>query len=62
MFKEELLLGRDFERLDLVCFREQHDFFNDPGMEDLIEELLRISGDPSGRKHVRGRCRNTHGR
>ena len=64
MFKVELYrkLGWIFESQGLVCFVEQRDF-DDPGINDLImnEERLRISfGDPSGQKHVEGRCRDTH--
>ena len=47
MFKEESQLGRGFERQGLVCFLELDlGDFDDPGMEDLINEesWVRISG------------------
>ena len=59
MFKVEFWISVIFERQCLVFFVEQHDF-DDPGIDDLInEEPSPISGTRRAR-HVGGRRRDTH--
>ena len=58
MFKVEFQLSVIFERQGLVFFVEQHDF-DDPGIDDLINQPSPISGTRRAR-HVGGRRRDTH--
>ena len=59
MFKVEFSLRVIFERQGFVLFVEQRDF-DDPGIDDLINEKPSpISGNRRAR-HVGGRRRDTH--